>query len=568
MAELRDILSSGLEELAVKDINNDGTVSSLLRNNAGDIVGKVQYSEVRKTVELLQQPTGSGASPYSIFVGEASLGYRDYTASADYNIPIIHYNQASLSNLGLYYMKEDGSGILNAPYIPYIDPNGGSLVYFDSTNTQKSATLGDPSTGFFKNGDGWQLVGAPTDGRLTTGVGSIDGTYGTSTSEPSGVSGDYGACFGSFSQLTHDYTFGYGVGLKSAKTDSVILGMYNTGSNTAATLVVGIGSDDSSRQDGLYVYATGAVEAPSATITQINNSNKNLTTVEYLSYFYAQKEAEIKRNIGIFIKETVTANTNTTQPLYNTGSNSSFVFHNGYLLKQSEYSFVSRSEVSLTTAPASGDTITNTLYTDEPIYTEITVASDTTIVSVNYNVDNILVFVEGAATTDYTATTGTDITFNFTITAGQTVTVIDYSEIPNIVAQTTTASGGETSINFTHKTNSVLVFKNGVLLDISEYDASDPQVIGLTTAAAANDVYILATFYKGYDLTETDSIDADASAGQTVFPFNYIQEQVEVYVNGAIKREGTDYSADNGQTITFNAGLTSGDWVHARTWRY
>lgn len=62
-----------------------------------------------------------------------------------------------------------------------------------------------------------------------------------------------------------------------------------------------------------------------------------------------------------------------------------------------------------------------------------------------------------------------------------------------------------------------------------------------------------------------------ASNGQTVFTISggYIAGMVQVFVNGALYRgNGDDYTASNGTSITFTAGLNTTDSVDVFRWKY
>lgn len=56
-----------------------------------------------------------------------------------------------------------------------------------------------------------------------------------------------------------------------------------------------------------------------------------------------------------------------------------------------------------------------------------------------------------------------------------------------------------------------------------------------------------------------------ASSGQTAVSANYEISNVDVYVNGVLLINGSDYTATNGETINFTVALEANDTISVRS---
>jgi hypothetical protein len=565
--ELRDILSSGLETITSKDLDNDGVVVYPFKDNSGNTVGDIKYTLATKTMSIAYADPTSGNS-LRVLLGENSFEVSSDLLADKYKVSLLDNNQ--LASNGIFYLDPNDNTKKYAPYIPIVHSDGSAVDYYDTTGTQHTTIFGDLSTGMHSVGGGWQFIGVETDSRLTTGTMSVDGTVRTNSTYPSGVSGNYSVSFGSYSQNINDYATTIGTGLYSAGDNTTVLGQYNTTTfNRAipANFTVGTGTDGTNRKNGVVQYADGVVESPEAAIVDVLDNSKNLTTVEAVNYTVDTKINSLRDTVTGSMKETVTTTTNNAQPMYNSGILKTFIFVNGAIkYPTTDYSFTDSSTVYLQAAPAISDVITSITYNKEVRTIKHVISSGTTTIQETYTPGNLVVYVNGNITTDYVATDGVSIVFNSALSSGDTVYVFDFGEKQSVTTTTVIAAGGETSLPVIHKTNSVLVYKNGKVLPLSEYDASNPAAIALTTAAVANDIFIVTTWPSEGPIVSINTYDVNATASQDTFDVDYKQEQLEVYVDGTLVRD-TTYTANDGMHVVFTSAMSGGEWVHFKAWK-
>ena len=117
--------------------------------------------------------------------------------------------------------------------------------------------------------------------------------------------------------------------------------------------------------------------------------------------------------------------------------------------------------------------------------------------------------------------------------------------------------------------NQLQVYRNGILLiDSADYTATSSNTVTLTTASETGDNITVATFTATVGAT-VSAYDYFADSGQTSFSgvdidgntLSFTGSNVLVHVNGLLLTDSNDYTRVGGSTITFDAGLDSGDVV-------
>lgn len=125
-----------------------------------------------------------------------------------------------------------------------------------------------------------------------------------------------------------------------------------------------------------------------------------------------------------------------------------------------------------------------------------------------------------------------------------------------------TATSSQTTFSVSYAPGYVDVWLNGVKLDTSDYTATSGSSIVLASGATSGDLFeaiawnvanIQENAYTKYSYT--------ATASQTTFTASYTQGYVNVYLNGILLLDSTEYTATNGTSIVLATGATAGDSV-------
>jgi hypothetical protein len=126
---------------------------------------------------------------------------------------------------------------------------------------------------------------------------------------------------------------------------------------------------------------------------------------------------------------------------------------------------------------------------------------------------------------------------------------------------TYTATAGQTTFNVSYAPGYVQVYLNGLLLDTTDYTATDGNTVVLNTGASAGDLFVAIVFTISTTLAGTYTrTSATATSGQTVFYATYSAPYIQVFVNGVLLN-AADYTATNGTSIILTVGATAGDIV-------
>lgn len=139
----------------------------------------------------------------------------------------------------------------------------------------------------------------------------------------------------------------------------------------------------------------------------------------------------------------------------------------------------------------------------------------------------------------------------------------------DMVAQHTrdvfTATGGQTSFTTSvgYRPNNLDVFLNGVLLvNGTDYTATDGSSVVLSSGATVGDTVTIIIYsnVSVVPLAVQTRQAFTATSGQTTFSTSgYTQNYVDVYLNGVLLIDGTDYTATDGTDIVLGSGATTGD---------
>ena len=129
---------------------------------------------------------------------------------------------------------------------------------------------------------------------------------------------------------------------------------------------------------------------------------------------------------------------------------------------------------------------------------------------------------------------------------------------------TTTFSGtDDDSKTLAYTAGQIQVFLNGILLDVSDYTASNGSSVVLGSATGSGSILYVISF-EGTN--PFDYFKYTATSGQTSFSGNdansesllYTVGNIAVYLNGVLL-DATDYTATSGTTVVLASGATSGD---------
>ena len=129
--------------------------------------------------------------------------------------------------------------------------------------------------------------------------------------------------------------------------------------------------------------------------------------------------------------------------------------------------------------------------------------------------------------------------------------------------QTTFTGSDANSETLAYTAGQIQVYLNGILLDVTDYTATNGTSVVLGSAASANDILYIVSF-KGSN--PFSYFKYTASNAQTSFSGNdansesliYTVGNLAVYLNGVLL-DATDYTATNGTAVVLASGASNGD---------
>ena len=133
-----------------------------------------------------------------------------------------------------------------------------------------------------------------------------------------------------------------------------------------------------------------------------------------------------------------------------------------------------------------------------------------------------------------------------------------------------TATAGQTTFTVPngYTPGKIDLFLNGVYLNDTIYTATNSSTIVLDDAAALDDiltVFVYSTYYVGESPSARTTTYFTATSNQTVFTVDYVIGQVDIFYNGS-KLEPSEYTANNGTSITLLTPATTGDKIEVVNW--
>ena len=240
------------------------------------------------------------------------------------------------------------------------------------------------------------------------------------------------------------------------------------------------------------------------------------------------------------------------------------VYLNGILLVDSDdYTASNGSSVVLTSAADSGDTVQIISYVSEAVGTldssGVTALVDSAYVQARQNTTTSLAF--SAITSTPTTLAGYGITDGGGTDSASVIALIDSDYVQarqttvsagatTVSTTTFTATAGQTTFTTSYTVGKINVYLNGILLvDTSDYTASNGTSIVLGTAAVANDILQIVK----YTTQATGTLD---SAGVTgLIDSDYIQARQD-FAYGSLT--GTPTIPTNNNQLTNGAGYITG----------
>lgn len=198
--------------------------------------------------------------------------------------------------------------------------------------------------------------------------------------------------------------------------------------------------------------------------------------------------------------------------------------------------------------------------------TVVSASAGQTVFPVTYSVGFVDVYLNGVKlilSTDFTATNGSSVTLAAGAASGDTVEIIAYNGATfqqvaqfsfgkfTYIATTnqTTFSGSDNNAStLSYTPGSIDVYLNGVLLDESEYTASDGTTIVLNAGAAVNDILKVTS----YD--SPDTADLSISGSLTLGGTELTSTATELNLLDAIARGSIIYGNASGETAILALG--------------
>jgi hypothetical protein len=196
--------------------------------------------------------------------------------------------------------------------------------------------------------------------------------------------------------------------------------------------------------------------------------------------------------------------------------------------------------------------------------------SNTTF-DVTYTVGNIDVYQNGIRlidSSDYNATSGTQVIFNTAPSSGDNIDFIVYSQatVAPVNARTVTnytADGSTSTYSVSYEVGYLDVYVNGIRLSSGvDFTATNGSSVTFTVTPLSSD-YIELVSQTVAPLQGNGSIRTTAfytgDGITTSFDINYDNGYLDVYVNGTKYKNVDDYTATNGTSVTILSAPLAGD---------
>ena len=132
--------------------------------------------------------------------------------------------------------------------------------------------------------------------------------------------------------------------------------------------------------------------------------------------------------------------------------------------------------------------------------------------------------------------------------------------------QTSFSGNDANSVSLAYASGTIQVFLNGILLDPTDYTATNGTAVVLDTGANSGDILYISRFAG---VNPFDDFKYVADANQTTFTGSdansetllYTPGNLAVYLNGVLL-DATDFTATNGSSVVLASGASAGDILH------
>jgi hypothetical protein len=260
-------------------------------------------------------------------------------------------------------------------------------------------------------------------------------------------------------------------------------------------------------------------------------------------------------------------------------ANQCWVMQNGCLLDESEYTDTAGSTgtVTLATGATTGDTIIITSFKSISSVSLITTAASGTgsVATLTFGSRSFpplivgqSITVTGITPSGYngtyivTACTKTTVSFASTTTGAQTVAgTITYT---NNVYQSFSRNGATltnqatyTASGFTLISGTELLFLNGTIVNSQDYDISGQDITFIGNASG--DLQVIQWYPNNLAIPNGSptNVDAFTIIGQTIYPFSLNINAFNLFSNGVLFKQATDYTTATGSYTLTTAPLTN-----------
>jgi len=201
---------------------------------------------------------------------------------------------------------------------------------------------------------------------------------------------------------------------------------------------------------------------------------------------------------------------------------------------------------------------------------------------------DVKVFVNGVSVSNYTVdTTLSTVTFTAPFpTAGQAIRIFRETNIDTLAAEFSAGSAiraSDLNDNFiqnlyvTQEISNNAILTDGSNAFDSNLNMGGYKIVNLQSSPAADtdaanklyvDTKVGASGPPGYTNWTYTAIGGETVVGTLGSLLEYQVGKEQVYLNGALQKRNTDYTANDGNTITFGPALTANDTVMVRCVNY